>query len=130
MVEPEFLTRDDVLMLHQMEIDRRGGRPGVRDFGMLESAVEMPRAGFGQAYLHADLHEMAAAYLFHIVMNHAFIDGNKRTGWRATFAFLYMNGFEIVMDADAAYELVIGVCEGTVTKKQLASALREGSEAR
>ena len=108
-------------------MELRGGSHGLRDQGMLESAVAMPEAGLGDAYFHEDLFEMAAAYLFHIVMNHPFIDGNKRAGFVAAVAFLDVNGLELVMGQDAAYDLVIGVCEGTVTKKQLAAAFRKHS---
>lgn len=122
-----FLTVEEVEYLHAAQVELRGGSHGLRDGGMLDSAVAMPEAGFGEQYLHEDLFEMAAAYLFHIVMNHPFIDGNKRAGFVAALAFLDLNGYELEMEQMAAYDLVIGVCEGTVTKKQLASAFRERS---
>lgn len=128
MMDVIFLDIDDVLHIHDREIERRGGSPGLRDVGMLYSAVAMPQSGFGDDYLHKDIYEMAAAYAFHIVMNHPFVDGNKRTGFVAAVAFLDVNGYELVMSEDAAYDLVIGVCEKTVTKKALAEALRAGSE--
>jgi hypothetical protein len=79
MIAPEFLDLEEVLEIHALELDEFGGIAGVRDRGLLESAVEQPRAtAFGEL-LHADLFEMAAAYLFHIAKNHAFLDGNKRT---------------------------------------------------
>lgn len=87
----------------------------------------MPQAGFGESYLHDDIFEMAAAYLFHIVMNHPFIDGNKRTGTHAALVFLADNGYSVELSQDAKYDLVIGVCEGTVTKKKLATAFRENA---
>ncbi|MBW6469330.1 MAG: type II toxin-antitoxin system death-on-curing family toxin [Anaerosomatales bacterium] len=122
-----FLDVGQVLTIHTVQVRRHGGSAGVRDPGMLESAVEMPRAGFGDQYLHEDLFEMAAAYAFHIVMNHPFVDGNKRTGFHAAAVFLDLNGWRLDLDDDTAYDLVIGVCEGTVTKKGLAEALRSGS---
>ena len=125
---PRFLEVEQVLALHEIQLRLYGGSAGLRDAGMLESAVEMPRSGFGGEYLHADVFEMAAAYAFHIVMNHPFVDGNKRTGFHAALVFLDLNGYELVLDDGAAYDLVIGVCEGTVTKGQLAEALRDGSE--
>ena len=79
-MEPRFLSVADVLGFHEDQLANYGGAPGVRDMGLLESAVAMPMAGFGDQYLHADLFEMAAAYLYHIVCNHPFVDGNKRTG--------------------------------------------------
>jgi len=123
-----FLTVDEVLYFHEMQIDRFGGSRGVRDSGMLESAVAMPQAGFGGEYLHRDIFEMAAAYLFHLVMNHPFVDGNKRTGTHAALVFLADHGYTLALSQDKKYDLVIGVCEGTVTKRQLADALRDGSK--
>lgn len=123
-----FLSIEQVLTIHAVQVRRHGGSAGVRDMGMLESAVEMPRAGLGDQYLHEEVFEMAAAYLFHIVMNHAFTDGNKRTGFHAAVVFLDLNGWTLTLDDDTAYDLVIGVCEGAVTKKALAAALRAGSE--
>jgi len=126
---PRFLTVEEVLDLHEQLVGRFGGGHGLRDLGMLASAVAMPQAGFGDSYLHEDLFEMAAAYLFHIVMNHPFIDGNKRTGAHAAFVFLADNGYAVTLSQDEKYDLVIGVCEGTVTKKALAAAFRENAEA-
>jgi death-on-curing protein len=125
---PVFLTIEEVLHIHEREIARQGGSFGVRDIHLLESALAMPEAGFGQEYLHEDIFEMAAAYLFHVVMNHPFVDGNKRAGFAAALAFLDVNGVRIRMSQDAAYDLVIGVCEGTVTKRQVAAALRDNAE--
>jgi death-on-curing protein len=128
--EPLFLTYDEVARLHIVQIEMYGGSHGIRDQGLLDSALAMPRAGFGDAYLHEDIFEMAAAYLYHIAMNHPFIDGNKRTALAAADVFLRLNGFALSQTPDDAYDLVIGVCEGDVTKKQLAAAVRAGSRAR
>src|SRR5476651_2345346 len=75
---PKFLTVDQVIALHKLQINQFGGSHGVRDEGLLLSALGQPESGFGDQYLHKDLYEMAAAYLFHLVKNHAFHDGNKR----------------------------------------------------
>lgn len=91
-VTPDFLSLEDAILIHQDQIERYGGSPGIRDLDLLKSALAMPRAGaFGQ-YFHAALFEMAAAYLFHIVMDHPFIDGNKRVGAVAAFVFLKRTG--------------------------------------
>src|SRR5687767_10360587 len=90
-MEPRFLSLARVLRLHRSSIDHYGGDPGVRDMGLLESAIAQPRASFGGEYLHADLAAMAAAYVFHLVSNHPFVDGNKRTGALAGYVFLVMN---------------------------------------
>src|SRR2546430_666844 len=87
----KFLSLARVLRIHRSSIDAYGGDPSVRDMGLLESAIAQPRATFGGEYLHEDLAAMAAAYLYHIVSNHPFVDGNKRTGSLAAFVFLGMN---------------------------------------
>lgn len=125
MNEPVFLTREDVIHIHEHEVALHGGSLGLRDENMLDSAIAMPKAGFGDEYLHADLFEMAAAYCFHIVMNHPFVDGNKRAGLASALVFLDLNGYALHMDHPAPYDLVIGVCEGSVTKGALAAAFRD-----
>ena len=92
MSDPIFLNLAEVVELHRRGIEQFGGPPEIRDLGLLESALAMPAAGFGGQYLHPDLATMAAAYLFHLVTNHAFIDGNKRIGAIAASTFLLMNG--------------------------------------
>jgi prophage maintenance system killer protein len=76
--DPEFVTVDDVLDLHWDQIERYGGDPGIRDHGLIEAAVAMPRQSFGGQFLHVDLFEMAAAYAFHLAKSQAFLDGNER----------------------------------------------------
>ena len=78
-----FLDLLQIVAIHQDQLDRYGGERGLRDIELLNSAIAMPQAGFGDEYLHKGVFEMAAAYLFHIVKNHAFLDGNKRTGTAA-----------------------------------------------
>src|SRR5947208_1858403 len=80
MQPPEFLTLHEVLGIHANQIELYGGSLGIRDQGLLEAALAQPEATFGGDYLHHDIYEMAAAYLFHLVQNHPFIDGNKRVG--------------------------------------------------
>lgn len=91
----DFLRIEDVLALHADQMELYGGEHGVRDMGLLESAVGQAQASFAGQVLHADIFEMAAAYLFHIVQNHPFIDGNKRTGLIAALVFLDLNGIEL-----------------------------------
>ena len=73
-----FLTTEDVLKMQRHQVDVYGGEHGLRDFGLLESAIAMPQSMFDGKFLHEDIYAMAAAYLFHLVKNHPFIDGNKR----------------------------------------------------
>jgi len=122
-----FLTIDEVIALHDMQLERFGGLAGLRDAGLLESAMAMPQAGFGGHYMHADVFEMAAAYLFHLVKNHPFLDGNKRVGFHAADVFLQLNGYLLDLTQDAAYELVIATAEGRTTKEQIAAAFRDNT---
>ena len=93
-MEPLFLTLDEVLEIHAQQIELYGGSDGVRDPAGLESAVATPMATFGGEFLHSTIPSMAAAYLFHICQNHAFVDGNKRTGANAAITFLLINDWE------------------------------------
>jgi death-on-curing protein len=127
-VEPLFLTLGEVVAIHRDQITRYGGSQGVRDWGLLQSAVAMPAAAFGGQYLHGDLCEMAAAYLFHIVQNHPFVDGNKRVGAAAADVFLAMNGVELIAGQDDYAELVLSVARGETSKSAVAEFLRANTE--
>lgn len=85
----------------------------------------MPQAGFGGEYLHKDLFEMAAAYLFHIVQNHPFIDGNKRAGAASALVFLEMNGIELSPDEDGLVALTLAVATGQAGKQEAAEFFRK-----
>lgn len=128
-MEPIFLSLEDVMALHQDQIDTYGGSPGVRELGLLLSAIEMPKASFGGQFLHENLYMMSAAYLFHIVQNHSFIDGNKRAGLAATIAFMWFNKLKLVADHDELTEMVLEVAQGHLTKGEIAQFLRENSQA-
>jgi death on curing protein len=85
--EPDFLTLEDVLLIHEQQLERYGGSPGIRDRGLLESAVAQPQAGFGGKYVHESIFDMAAAYAFHIAENQPFVDGNKRAALASALCF-------------------------------------------
>ncbi|MEG4504672.1 type II toxin-antitoxin system death-on-curing family toxin [Microcoleus sp. F6_B4] len=119
MPTPKFLSLDEVLELHDDQISSFGGTPGVRDEGLLESALAQPQATFGGQFLHRTISEQAAAYLYHIAMNHPFIDGNKRTAFAVTDTFLRLNGCTLNLTDDRAYDLVMRVARGTMTKEEL-----------
>jgi len=125
MIAPEFLDLEEVLEIQALQLDELGGIAGVRDPGLLESAVEQPRATALGELLHANLFEMAAAYLFHIVKNHAFLDGNKRTALVAALVFLDINGVSLERDDERLYELTMDAAEGRADKTQI--ALSSGS---
>ena len=125
---PIFLTLDEVIEIHRDMIERYGGSAGIRDMGLLESAVAMPQAGFVDAYFHSTLFEMAAAYLFHIVQNHPFVDGNKRVGAMAAFVFLKLNSFTLNV-REAEFERVVRqVAEGQMKKEKIAEFLHKNSK--
>ncbi|MBI4636963.1 MAG: type II toxin-antitoxin system death-on-curing family toxin [Candidatus Rokubacteria bacterium] len=115
-----FLEVDEVLSLHADQIERYGGGAGIRDIGLLRSALSAPSATFEAAFLHGSISEMAAAYLFHIVKNHPFVDGNKRTALMAMLAFLGLNGRRLSADQDELAELVVGVAEGRISRAEVA----------
>ena len=121
MPTPKFLSLDEVLELHADQISSFGGTPGVRDEGLLESALAQPQATFGGQFLHPTISEQAAAYLYHIAMNHPFIDGNKRTAFAVTDTFLRLNGCALNLTDDRAYDLVMRVARGTMTKEELST---------
>ncbi|MEK6674043.1 MAG: type II toxin-antitoxin system death-on-curing family toxin [Planctomycetota bacterium] len=111
-----FLSVDDVLTLHAIAIEDQGGDPSLRDRGLLESAVAMPMQQFGGSYLHADIPAMAVAYAFHICMNHAFVDGNKRAATAAMIAFLSDNGWSFDAKPDEAEPVVRKLASGELDK--------------
>jgi death-on-curing protein len=121
---PLFLDLDQVLRLHHSLIEGYGGLDGTRDMALLQSAIAMPQMSFGRHYLHKDLFDMAAAYLYHIVQNHPFLDGNKRTGAAAAIVFLAMNDIEIVNDEDGLVELTLSVAQGQSGKTEIAEFFR------
>ena len=116
---PTFLLLDEVLEIHEQQVQRYGGSPGLRDAGGLESAVATPQATFGGEFLHTSIPAMAAAYLFHLCQNHPFIDGNKRTGANASIAFLLMNDWEPLFGVEELVELVTSVASSGVVKADL-----------
>jgi death-on-curing protein len=123
-MRPLFLGIDQTLRTHRSLIEHYGGVGGVRDIGLLHSAIAMPQASFGGEFLHRDLFEMAAAYLYHIVQNHPFLDGNKRTGTATAIIFLAVNEVELEADEDGLVELALAVAEGKAGKQQIADFFR------
>ena len=126
-MNPVFLNLNEALRIHRDQIERYGGDPGIRDLGLLESAVAMPSAGFGGSYLLDDRFEMAAAYLFHIVMNHPFVDGNKRTGIATALVFLEINDLEVNVSQDALVNMVLAITKGKADKGGIAAFFRKHS---
>ena len=127
-MDPLFLTLDEVLSLHDEQVGRFGGSHGVRDIGLLESAMGSAAATFGGEFLHQTIFEMAAAFLYGMYRNHPFIDGNKRTATAAALIFLDMNSIDIDADEDEFYDLVIGVAEGSVSKAEVAVFFQQNAK--
>ena len=121
MPTPNFVSKSMVLSIHARQIERFGGTPGVRDEGLLESALAQPQVTFGGQFLHPTISEQAAAYLYHIAMNHPFIDGNKRTAFAVTDTFLRLNACTLNLTDDRVYDLVMRVARGTMTKGELST---------
>ena len=115
-----FLTLDEAIALHADQIERYGGRPGIRDLGLLQSALGIPSATFEGRFLHEGLHEMAAAYLYHVVRNHPFVDGNKRVGLVMLLAFLGLNSHWHDAEPVEVERLVQGTANGTTSKAEAA----------
>lgn len=112
MNEYQWLLREAVEIMHEKQIVEHGGLPGLKDENALEAALARPlnKAAYGEN----DLFALAAAYLYGLVRNHPFSDGNKRTGYLAAFTFLYINGYLIEADDGMVVALVLGVAAGEI----------------
>jgi len=114
----------EVLLILQDQIRRYGGTYGVRDIGLLSSAIAMPAASFEGKYLHKDLFEQAAAYAFHVCQNHPFMDGNKRTALATALVFLSINGVELNDPNEELYRLMMDVSAKGKAKADIAVTFR------
>ncbi len=113
-----YLSLAEVLKLHGLIIAKSGGSVGLRDLGMLESALGQPRQTFGGEDLYPSLTSKAAALGFSLIMNHPFIDGNKRVGHAATETVLMLNGFELTAEIDDAEAEILAVAAGQRTRDE------------
>jgi death-on-curing protein len=119
----KFLEKSVLLTFHEDHLRKYDGKSGIRDHGLLDSALAQPIATFDRKYFHKDLFQMAGAYGFHLCQNHPFIDGNKRTALVAMYLFLFVNGFQITADKKSLFAVVMGIADGSVDKHQLAEFL-------
>lgn len=117
--DPVFLTFAEAIEIHDYQIENFGGTPGLRDSELLKSAIGMPSATFGGTFLHPTICEMAAAYLFHLVENHPFVDGNKRVGAMAALVFLDMNGYDFDASDKDFTDMVMKVASGKMLKAEI-----------
>lgn len=120
-----FLSLDEVLAIHAHQVQCYGGVLGLRDRTLLESALAIPEVTYGDEFLHPSLEEQAAAYLFHLVGNHPFIDGNKRVGLACALVFLRLNGIRIRATDDDLVAITVGVATGKRTKSEVSVFFRE-----
>ena len=112
-----YLTLAELLELHRRIIEQSGGADGIRDLGLAESALAQPQMSFGEADLYPTLAEKAAALCFSLVMNHPFVDGNKRIGHAAMETFLILNGFELTADVDESEWVILQLAAGQLERE-------------
>ncbi len=120
-----YLSLAEVLKLHGLIIAKSGGSDGLRDLGILESALGQPRQTFGGEDLYPSITSKAAALGFSLIMNHPFIDGNKRVGHAATEAVLMLNGFELAAEIDDAEAEILAVAAGQRTRDEFQAWIEE-----
>ena len=125
---PVFLTLAEVIAIHNNQIENYGGKSGIRDLSLLNSAVAVPQSTFDKKYLHEDLFDMAAAYAYHICQNHPFIDGNKRVALVSALVFLDLNNIDINDPHNILYTVMIDIASGNISKKDLGSIFRKLSK--
>ena len=129
MNEPRWLSLTLILAIHADQIREHGGSPGLRDKGLLESALGRP-VNLLSYNPESDLESLAAAYGFGIARNHPFIDGNKRVAFQAMYVFLGLNQRRIVAEEPVVVEVMIGLARGDIDEDSLAAWLREHAELR
>lgn len=128
--EPLFLTFAEIIEIHDYQLSYFGGASGLRDLEMLKSAIGMPSATFGGEYLHPSIIEMAAAYLYHLVENHPFVDGNKRVGAMAALVFLDLNGYDFDASDKDFTDMVLKVASGKMLKAEITLFFRQHTHCR
>jgi death-on-curing protein len=119
-----YLTVEEVVRLQEMVIAQSGGLPGVKNRGLVESAVALPKQSFGGNELYPSVAEKAAALGFSLARNHGFNDGNKRIAHAAMEAFLVLNGYELGCDVDEQERTFLDLAAGTITREQLVEWVR------
>jgi len=120
----KFIPTELVLTIHADLLQRYGGQRGLRDRGLLESALAQPKMTFSGKEVHKTVFDKAAAYGFHVCSNHPFIDGNKRVAFVLMDIFLQRNGWEIQASEEEAYAMMVSLASGKLSKAQLSSWLK------
>jgi death-on-curing protein len=122
-----FIPNRIVSTIHSDLLQRYGGRPGLRDPGLLDSALAQPKTTVGGKFVHKTLFDKAAAYGFHVCKNHPFVDGNKRVAFVLMDIFLQKNGWEVTANEEEAYSMMISLASGKLSKAQLSKWLNKHS---
>ena len=123
-----YISLREVLLIHNAAIRRYGGSDGVRDAGLVESALARPRASFGDYEAYPDLYSKAAVLIEGLIKNHGFVDGNKRTASATTAVFLQKNGYYYTIGQKALVDFVVEVAEGKYDTDQVATWLKKHSK--
>lgn len=127
MKEPSFLTTEDILFIHEQEVQKAGGDPGIREEQDVQACADAPKASFDREYLN-DLFEMAASYIICLTIRHPFVDGNKRTALASALTFLYLNGYEVEESYDVELaDLVLNFLSKEMSKEDLAQHFRNNA---
>ncbi len=125
MTVPEWLEEGEVLAIHESLLSLHGGAEGMRDEGLLQSALARPRQLFSYGDPPPDICALAAAYAAGIINNHPFVDGNKRTGFILAYAFLRLNGLELRASEAETYEIIMALASGNLPESGFAQWLRK-----
>jgi death on curing protein len=123
--DPVFLTLAEVIEVHVDQIRRYRGQAGLRDLGLLQSALAQPQASFAGQWLHNDLYAMAGAYAYHLCQNHPFIDGNKRTALASALVFLELNGISLLDPRGRLKNAMFRIASGKMKKEEFERLLRK-----
>ena len=122
-----MISLEDILTLHRFSIERYGGSDGVRDLHLLESAIARPFQTFEGKDLYTTIFEKAAALGESLIVNHPFVDGNKRTGFTAVIAFLLEEKLRLTASQDEAYTITIAISTGELKFEQIAEWLKNNT---
>lgn len=127
MNEPSFLTLEDILFIHEQEIQKAGGAPGIREEQNIQACVDIPKASFYGEFLN-NLFEMAASYIICLTIRHPFVDGNKRTALASALTFLYLNRYEVEESYDLELaDLILDFLSKNISKEDLAKHLKKSA---
>jgi len=127
MREPVWISEELAVAIHDRQLAEHGGGSGIRDEGMLESALARPRQKAFYGGMDVDIPELAAAYAYGIVRNHPFVDGNKRTAYVLCRTFMILNGWEIVAPLEGRYPVIMSLAAGEMFEEAFAEWLRENA---